>query len=662
MDAWCDVHKCGPVKIRDLQNAGNVLHEQETENYRPCKTQTAIGGKMEQEIETCPACRQDQSLTNFELSKTQNAFVSDQSKTLDAFCRLHTCMRATIEAIRNLLPRKLDPPDTLNEPGPDDHVLGKVNIAWVRRCRDTEPCDTQESLERYVRAHIFCMLGTIVFPDKSTVSLNSKFLPQLRNFHRISGYSWGAANLAHLYRSLCRASRYNCKEIDGPLILLFVWAWERMPFLAPIPRDQHGNIGVESLAPTYEIYTAAHYDFRRGLDDMGIDDFIWRPYIGVGIPDGLEPHMFMCSTQSPLVSFECIEWHATDRVRRQFGMQQLPPGPAFNLGRDHCKRLTGAQNHDWGQIYSQWVNRWTFDRYNTLQLGEEIIDFHPLPVYYDWYTQQYGIHLRLSDRVPSGEIGADEPQQQQKEPAGPHQGVPAYEHHYQVPAYEHQVQMSAYAQQFQDPAYAQQFQDPAYVQQFQDPVYVPQFQDPAYAQQWPAYQQQAAYVPESQPPQAPEPYIPHLVIPAEGHFSPLGGLDTISFSEVLRDTDFLGPMQPQEGPATSHHSTGRRATSGHASDFDFDHSTGHVDPLGPSAPPCGQLFDLNEYPQQEEGDLGSDLEHWYDLGGASAPGIKNFIYYKLLTSGAWTYTLRTSAAAMSLASTYSAPARTTHLT
>ncbi|RYQ93237.1 hypothetical protein Ahy_B09g099508 [Arachis hypogaea] len=315
MDAWGDIHKCGPVKIRDLQNAGNILQEQETENCRPCKTQAAIGVEMEQEIETCPACRQDQSLTNFELSKTQNAF-----------------------AIRNLLPRKLDPPDTLNEVAvatlalTDDHVLGKVNIAWVRRCRDTEPCDTQESLER-----------RIVF-----------------------------------------------------LINLL---------------------------------------------------FIWRPYMGVGIPDGLEPHMFICSTQSPLVSFECIEWHATDRVRRQFGMQQLPPGPAFNLGRDHCKRLTGAQNHYWGQIYSQWVNRWTFDRYNTLQLGEEIIDFHPLPVYYDWYTQQYGIHLRLSDRVPGGEIGADEPQQQQEEPAGPHQGVPPHEQQEQVPAYEHHYQVQAHEHQ-----------------------------------------------------------------------------------------------------------------------------------------------------------------------------------------------------------------------
>ncbi|RYR09793.1 hypothetical protein Ahy_B05g078202 [Arachis hypogaea] len=225
--------------------------------------------------------------------------------------------------------------------------------------RDTEPCDTQESVERYVRAHIFCVLGTVVFPDKSTTSLNSKFLPLLRNFHRISSYSWGAASLAHLYKSLCRASRHNCKEMDGPLILLF---------------------------------------------------FIWRPYMGVGVPDVLDVHMGICSTQSLLVSFECIEWHPTDRVRRQFGMQQLPPGPAFDIGRDHYKRLTGAQNHDWGQIYSQWVNMWRFDRYNTLQLGEKIIDFHPLPVYYEWYTQQYVIHMRLSDRVAGEEGGVDEPQ------------------------------------------------------------------------------------------------------------------------------------------------------------------------------------------------------------------------------------------------------------
>ncbi|XP_072088147.1 serine/threonine-protein phosphatase 7 long form homolog [Arachis hypogaea] len=102
------------------------------------------------------------------------------------------------------------------ESGPDDHVFEKVNIVWIWQCRDTDPCDTQESLERYVRAHIFCVLGIIVFPEKSTVLLNSKFLPLLRDFHRISRWSHWRRHTRYIRR------------------------------------------------PT------AH--FRRGLDDMGVDD------------------------------------------------------------------------------------------------------------------------------------------------------------------------------------------------------------------------------------------------------------------------------------------------------------------------------------------------------------------------------------------------------
>ncbi|QHO35137.1 uncharacterized protein DS421_9g273010 [Arachis hypogaea] len=49
-------------------------------------------------------------------------------------------------------------------------------------------------------------------------------------------YSWGSACLVHLYRSLCRASCFNCKKIDGPLTLLLAWVWIRLPYLAPVPR------------------------------------------------------------------------------------------------------------------------------------------------------------------------------------------------------------------------------------------------------------------------------------------------------------------------------------------------------------------------------------------------------------------------------------------
>ncbi|RYQ90074.1 hypothetical protein Ahy_B09g096358 isoform A [Arachis hypogaea] len=62
--------------------------------------------------------------------------------------------------------------------------------------------------------------------NKSTAYAHAKYLPLLRDFERIHTYSWGSACLAHLYKALCRASRYDTKEMDGPLNLLFVWACE----------------------------------------------------------------------------------------------------------------------------------------------------------------------------------------------------------------------------------------------------------------------------------------------------------------------------------------------------------------------------------------------------------------------------------------------------
>ncbi|KAL4373182.1 hypothetical protein AHAS_Ahas05G0056200 [Arachis hypogaea] len=84
----------------------------------------------------------------------------------------------------------------------------------------------------------------------------------------------------------------------------------------------------------------------------------------------------------------CIKWHPTDQVRRRFRLEQLRPGLAFQIGCDHCRQLTGPQNHDWRDKTSEWVNMWSTGCYDTLQLGDVIVDFHPLPVYYDWYIQQ----------------------------------------------------------------------------------------------------------------------------------------------------------------------------------------------------------------------------------------------------------------------------------
>ncbi|KAL4390068.1 hypothetical protein AHAS_Ahas03G0108100 [Arachis hypogaea] len=129
-----------------------------------------------------------------------------------------------------------------------EFVQSQGIVIFGREPSVSEPLDTDESIRRYVRCHIFCLLGSTLFTDKSTAYAHAKYLPLLRDFERIHTYSWGSACLAHLYRALCRASRYDTKEMDGLLNLLYVWAWERMLCLAPVPRQTGARNCNHSLA------------------------------------------------------------------------------------------------------------------------------------------------------------------------------------------------------------------------------------------------------------------------------------------------------------------------------------------------------------------------------------------------------------------------------
>ncbi|RYR47080.1 hypothetical protein Ahy_A07g033005 [Arachis hypogaea] len=205
----------------------------------------------------------------------------------------------------------------------------------------------------YVKCHIMLLFGTILFGDKSGAIVHWKFLPLLYNFARIIQFSWGLACLAHLYRSLCRATRVDCKEMDGPLTLLLTWAWIRLPFLAPIfgnPQvflitNRWRNWDRENYA--YRYNSLAHY--RRLLDDLQEGHFVWQAY-GIGdidsdvIPLDIRHNSVIWSTTVPLISFECIEWHASNRVKRQFGLSQGVPNQEQDLGASHGEVLTGPKN------------------------------------------------------------------------------------------------------------------------------------------------------------------------------------------------------------------------------------------------------------------------------------------------------------------------------
>nr|XP_025624708.1 protein MAIN-LIKE 2-like [Arachis hypogaea] len=54
------------------------------------------------------------------------------------------------------------------EPVISSSLKSYIKLGWVRRIRDTEPLDTKESIKRYIRCQIFCLLGSTLFTDKST--------------------------------------------------------------------------------------------------------------------------------------------------------------------------------------------------------------------------------------------------------------------------------------------------------------------------------------------------------------------------------------------------------------------------------------------------------------------------------------------------------------
>ncbi|XP_072067048.1 serine/threonine-protein phosphatase 7 long form homolog [Arachis hypogaea] len=250
------------------------------------------------------------------------------------------------------------------------------------------------------------LIGTILFGDKSGAGVHWKFLPLLRDFVNIGQYSWGSALLAHLYRALCRASCYNCKEIDGPLTLLLGWAWIRLPYLSPLPREPcsfslaNRWCNWERGDRRFRYLKLDH--FRKAFDELQEGQVAYA--VDRVDPNIISAEIYMqsvvWSATIPLVSFECIEWHATDRVRRQFGFVQGIPIPEQNLDKAHGEVLIGPKNLNWATTptHSSWVMHWT-NKYHYVLSELPMPSQHSLDSYMNWYRTKYGDRLALSNLV-----------------------------------------------------------------------------------------------------------------------------------------------------------------------------------------------------------------------------------------------------------------------
>ncbi|RYR12118.1 hypothetical protein Ahy_B04g069656 [Arachis hypogaea] len=131
--------------------------------------------------------------------------------------------------------------------------------------------------------------------------------------------------------SIQRASRFNCKEIDGPLTLLLGWAWIRLPYLSPLPRKSRSF----SLANwwrnwergdrQYRYLNLAH--FRKAFDELQEGHFVWVAYA----VDRVNPNIILAE-----IYMQSVVWSITVSL----GV----PNQERNLDKAHGEILTGPKN------------------------------------------------------------------------------------------------------------------------------------------------------------------------------------------------------------------------------------------------------------------------------------------------------------------------------
>ncbi|KAF1880864.1 hypothetical protein Lal_00011924 [Lupinus albus] len=66
----------------------------------------------------------------------------------------------------------------------------------------------------------------------------------------------------------------------------------------------------------------------------------------------------MARSRVPFICFAIVEWHAADRVMRQFGLQQPIPQDPINLQKQHKMDLRGKNDYNWQQKHDQWIQIW----------------------------------------------------------------------------------------------------------------------------------------------------------------------------------------------------------------------------------------------------------------------------------------------------------------
>ncbi|XBJ08038.1 hypothetical protein VPH35_013446 [Triticum aestivum] len=256
-----------------------------------------------------------------------------------------------------------------------------IPLSWLLEHRSKCPEDAEPRVvEQYTRAYLWYILTEVVFPDCSGNSALWMYLDFLKDWD--AGYSWGAAGLAYLYRSLDDATQRAevTSGMCGCVWGLSIWMWERIPVGRPEKLcsrawTDYGQDDEDDRNPTVayawdvvRVYTgelkALYKVFSNELDALTPFQVTWRPYSddrewGFELNCKQDRLLFRCIM--PMICVYAVEYHLPHRVAAQFGKAQHTPPAGHDTGGYDLHLMSRQKNQsitDWEAEHARYVKEW----------------------------------------------------------------------------------------------------------------------------------------------------------------------------------------------------------------------------------------------------------------------------------------------------------------
>ncbi|CAN1165230.1 Serine/threonine-protein phosphatase 7 long form homolog, partial [Linum perenne] len=171
------------------------------------------------------------------------------------------------ELFRSLL--GTSPPDS--SPGTLKNSWLKDNFSWL------SPDVDDTTVEQYARAYILSMFGQFMFCERTGSVVHAYYLTVLRDWEAASRFSWGSAVLSVLYREMSKAvlginaTSSPRGDLGGWATIVQIWTYERISFLAPVPRAPSEYSGPLGLRYDFQSWFLCHQCFSMRLLSQHVD-------------------------------------------------------------------------------------------------------------------------------------------------------------------------------------------------------------------------------------------------------------------------------------------------------------------------------------------------------------------------------------------------------